>query len=67
MPRFNIFWYFLYYNQSLRLKLFKLVFMSHRCDVGFPDACRTLEGDVLWNSLLMFVLTESKSTCTIII
>jgi hypothetical protein len=53
---------------TLGLKLFKLVFMSSRYDVGFRDACHIFEGDdVFWDSLLMSVLPESKLTCTIII
>jgi hypothetical protein len=37
-------------------------------DVGFRNACHVLEGDdVFWVSLLMYVLSESKWMCSIII
>jgi hypothetical protein len=53
---------------TLGLKLFKFVSVSLQYDVGFRDACRILGADnVFWDSLLMFVLSESKLTCTIII
>jgi hypothetical protein len=47
---------------------FFFLFVSRQYDVGFRDACRIVEGDnVLWDSLLMYVLPESKLRRTIII
>jgi hypothetical protein len=52
---------------NLRAKI-SYIIVSHRYDVGYPDTCHILEGDnVFWVSLLMFVLSESKLKCTIII
>jgi hypothetical protein len=43
---------------TLGLKLFKLVYVSRRYDVGFRDASCILEGDnVYWDSLLIFILS----------
>jgi hypothetical protein len=48
--------------------LFNLIHMSRRYDVGLCDACRILEGDnIVWDSLLMLVLSDSKLTYTVII